>query len=116
MNIFWKEPSDVNGIIKNYFVAYSLDQSEPKSNWKNITVFGNKTSTNLLDIINGKRYYVVVQAVTKIGTGHPSEPIVIFMEENSFQVHNTFDKEKSFWTLAEPKFKGKKKKKNFLKL
>ncbi|XP_014208918.1 protogenin-like [Copidosoma floridanum] len=106
VSLVWKEPSDMNGIIQNYFVAYSSDSLEPRSAWKNITVFGNRTSTNLSGLVPGKQYFVVIQAATKAGSGNPTEPLVILIKESSSEVQSSLDKEKSLWTPAEPKLKG----------
>lgn len=77
VRIAWKEPSNVNGIIQSYFVAYTMDLSEATLTWGNVTVPGNKTSTTLPGLAPGKRYFVVVQAATKAGYGKPSDPIII---------------------------------------
>ncbi|CAL1676693.1 unnamed protein product [Lasius platythorax] len=74
VRIAWKEPSSVNGIIQNYFVAYTMDLT---MTWGNVTVPGNKTSTTLPSLAPGKRYFVMVRAATKAGYGKPSDPIII---------------------------------------
>lgn len=73
----WKEPSNVNGVIQNYFVAYTMDLTEATVTWSNVTVLGNKTSTTLPGLAPRKRYFVVVQAATRAGYGKPSDPITI---------------------------------------
>ncbi|KAI4495477.1 hypothetical protein M0802_008691 [Mischocyttarus mexicanus] len=75
--IAWKEPSSVNGVIQNYFVAYTMDLMDPIDTWGNVTVPGNKTSTTLPGLVPGKRYFVIVQAATKAGYGKSSDPIII---------------------------------------
>ncbi|EFN87203.1 Protogenin [Harpegnathos saltator] len=77
VRIAWKEPSNVNGVIQNYFVAYTMDLTEATVTWDNVTVPGDKTSTTLPGLAPGKRYFVVVQASTKAGYGKPSDPIII---------------------------------------
>lgn len=74
VRIAWKEPSNVNGVIQNYFVAYTMDLT---MTWGNVTVPGNKTSTTLPSLAPGKRYFVMVRAATKAGYGKPSDPIII---------------------------------------
>ncbi|KAM0737223.1 Protogenin [Formica fusca] len=74
VRIAWKEPSNVNGIIQNYFVAYTMDLM---ATWGNVTVPGNKTSTTLPSLAPGKRYFVMVQAATSAGYGKLSDPIII---------------------------------------
>ena len=77
VRIAWKEPSNVNGIIQNYFVIYTMDLIDKATTWRNVTTAGNKTSTTLPGLTPGKRYFVMVQATTKAGFGKPSDPIII---------------------------------------
>ncbi|XP_033362311.1 protogenin-like isoform X3 [Bombus vosnesenskii] len=77
VRIAWKEPSNINGIIQNYFVIYTMDLTDSATAWRNVTVLGNKTSTTLPGLTPGKRYFVMVQAMTKAGYGKPSDPIII---------------------------------------
>lgn len=77
VRIAWKEPSNVNGIIQNYFVIYTMDLIDKAATWRNVTTAGNKTSTTLPGLTPGKRYFVMVQATTKAGFGKPSDPIII---------------------------------------
>ncbi|XP_076239545.1 protogenin B isoform X2 [Calliopsis andreniformis] len=77
VRIAWKEPSNINGIIQNYFVIYTMHLKDSTTTWKNVTVAGNKTSTILPGLAPGKRYFVMVQAMTKAGYGKPSDPIII---------------------------------------
>lgn len=46
--------------------------------WNNVTVSGNKRTTNLPGLAPGKRYFVMVRAATKAGYGKPSNPIIVF--------------------------------------
>lgn len=46
--------------------------------WNNVTVPGNKRTTNLPGLAPGKRYFVMVRAATKAGYGKPSNPIIVF--------------------------------------
>ncbi|XP_015430760.1 PREDICTED: protogenin-like [Dufourea novaeangliae] len=75
--VAWKEPSSINGIIQNYFVIYTMDLMDSTTTWRNVTVSGNKTSTVLLGLAPGTRYFVMVQAMTKAGYGKPSDSISI---------------------------------------
>ncbi|XP_012233250.2 protogenin-like [Linepithema humile] len=77
VRIAWKEPSNINGIIRNYFVVYTMDLAESTNTWGNVTVPGNKTTTSIPGLAPGKRYFVMVQAATKAGYGKPSDPIII---------------------------------------
>ncbi|KAG6802324.1 protogenin-like isoform X1 [Apis mellifera caucasica] len=77
IRIAWKEPSNINGIIQNYFIIYTMDLMDSVKSWRNVTVPGNKTSTTLPGLIPGKRYFVMVQAMTKAGYGKLSDPIII---------------------------------------
>ncbi|XP_012138183.2 protogenin isoform X1 [Megachile rotundata] len=77
VRIAWKEPSNINGIIQNYFVTYTMDSMDSVATWRNVTVPGNKMSTTLPGLVSGKRYFVVVQAATKAGYGKPSDPKTI---------------------------------------
>ncbi|XP_076629376.1 protogenin B isoform X1 [Colletes latitarsis] len=77
VRIAWKEPSNINGIIQNYFVIYTTNLMDSATMWRNVTVPGNKTSTILPGLTSGKRYFVKVQAMTKAGYGKPSDPIII---------------------------------------
>ncbi|XP_036143193.1 protogenin isoform X2 [Monomorium pharaonis] len=75
VRITWEEPSNINGVIQNYVVAYTVDLT---TTWNNVTVPGNKRTTNLPGLAPGKRYFVMVRAATKAGYGKPSNPIIIF--------------------------------------
>lgn len=107
VRVAWKQPSKINGVIQNYFVAYSMDKTEPKSTWSNITVFGNKTSTSLPGLVPGKRYFVVVQAATKAGSGSPSEPIIILTGGGSSETPSSLDEHKPLPKTKEDKKLGK---------
>lgn len=54
-----------------------MDLMDSVKSWRNVTVPGNKTSTTLPGLIPGKRYFVMVQAMTKAGYGKLSDPIII---------------------------------------
>lgn len=75
VRIVWEEPSNVNGIIQNYIIAYTMNLT---MTWNNMTVPGNKRTTNLLDLSPGRRYFVRVRAATKAGYGKPSNTIIVF--------------------------------------
>lgn len=77
VQIAWKEPSSVNGVIQSYFVAYTMDLVEAMTTWRNVTVPGNRTLAVLPGLAPGKQYFVVVRAATKAGYGKPSNPIRI---------------------------------------
>ncbi|XP_017797169.1 PREDICTED: protogenin-like [Habropoda laboriosa] len=76
VRIAWKEPSNINGIIQNYFVVYTMDLMDSATTWRNVTVPGNKTSTILPGLTPGKQYFVMVQGTTKAGYGKLSDPII----------------------------------------
>ncbi|XP_011633791.1 protogenin-like [Pogonomyrmex barbatus] len=76
VQITWDEPSNINGVIQNYFVMYSMDSSMMWS--RNVTVVGNKRMTSLPGLVPGKHYFVKVQAATKAGYGKPSNTIAVF--------------------------------------
>lgn len=75
VRIAWEEPTNINGIIQNYIVAYTINLT---TTWNNVTVSGNKRTTNLPGLSPGKRYFVMVQAATNAGYGKPSNPIIVF--------------------------------------
>ncbi|KAG5334508.1 PRTG protein, partial [Acromyrmex charruanus] len=75
VRIVWEEPTNINGIIQNYIVAYTINLT---TTWNNVTVSGNKRTTNLPGLAPGKRYFVMVQAATNAGYGKPSNPIIVF--------------------------------------
>ncbi|XP_071629557.1 protogenin [Temnothorax longispinosus] len=82
VRIAWEEPSNVNGIIQNYIVAYTVNvtwnlTTWNLTTWNNVTVLGNKRTTNLPGLAPGKQYFVVVLAATKAGYGKPSDPIMV---------------------------------------
>lgn len=58
-----------------------MDLKDSTATWKNVMVAGNKTWTTLPGLSPGKRYFVMVQAMTKAGYGKPSEPIIIITPE-----------------------------------
>ncbi|KAK2586091.1 hypothetical protein KPH14_008375 [Odynerus spinipes] len=94
VRIAWKEPSNVNGVIQNYFVAYTMDLMDSTGTWGNVTVPGNKTSTTLPGLVPGKRYFVIVQAATKAGYGKPSDPIIIITGGTATKVPTSSDEQK----------------------
>nr|XP_033336778.1 protogenin B-like [Megalopta genalis] len=94
VRIAWKETSNINGIIQNYFVMYTTDLMDSKTTWKNMTVPGNKTSAILLELTPGKRYFVMVRASTKAGYGKPSVPIDIITSGGPSKVPNPPDEQK----------------------
>lgn len=94
VRIAWKEPSNINGIIQNYFVIYTMDLMDSTTMWRNLTVPGNKTSTTLPGLTSGKRYFVMVQAMTKAGYGKPSDPIIIITGGSPSKIPNSPDKQK----------------------
>ncbi|XP_070525899.1 protogenin isoform X2 [Cardiocondyla obscurior] len=77
IRIAWEEPSNINGVIQNYYIAYTMDSVNDSTTWNNVTVPGNKTTTNLPGLAPGKRYLVMVWAATKAGYGKPSDPISV---------------------------------------
>ena len=106
VRIAWKEPNIVNGIIQSYSIAYTMDRSESRSTWTNVTVFGNKTSMSLPGLIPGKRYFVVVKAATKAGFGNPSEPIIILTGGTSSETPSSLDEQKPLPKTKEDKKLG----------
>ncbi|CAL7934192.1 unnamed protein product [Xylocopa violacea] len=94
VRIAWKEPSNINGIIQNYVVIYTMDLMDSANTWRNVTVPGNKTSTILPGLASGKRYFVMVQATTKAGYGKPSDPMIIITGGSPSKVTNSPDEQK----------------------
>ncbi|XP_011499958.1 PREDICTED: protogenin B-like [Ceratosolen solmsi marchali] len=106
VRVAWKEPNKINGVIQSYFLAYSMDRSEPRSCWNNITVYGNKTSANLPGLVAGKRYFVIIQAATKAGFGNPSEPIIILTGGGASESPSSLDEQKPLPKTKEDKKLG----------
>ncbi|XP_017885613.1 protogenin-like [Ceratina calcarata] len=94
VRIAWKEPSNVNGVIQNYVVIYTMDLMDSATTWKNVTVPGNKTSATLPSLTPGKPYFVMVQATTKAGYGKPSDPIITITGGGPPKVPNPPDEQK----------------------
>ncbi|XP_047345010.1 protogenin-like isoform X4 [Vespa velutina] len=94
VRIAWKEPSSINGVIQNYFVAYTMNLMNSTGSWGNVTVPGNKTSTTLPGLVPGKRYFVIVQAATKAGYGKPSDPIIIITGGTTNNILSSSDEQK----------------------
>ncbi|XP_014611441.1 PREDICTED: protogenin-like [Polistes canadensis] len=94
VRIAWKEPSSVNGVIQNYFVAFTMELKDPIETWGNVTVPGNKTSTTLPGLVPGKRYFVIVQAATKAGYGKPSNPIIIITGGTAIKIPTSSNEQK----------------------
>ncbi|XP_015176412.1 PREDICTED: protogenin isoform X3 [Polistes dominula] len=94
VRIAWKEPSSINGVIQNYFVAYTMDLMDPIESWGNVTVPGNKTSTTLPGLVPGKRYFVIVQAATKAGYGKSSDPIIIITGGTAIKIPTSSNEQK----------------------
>ncbi|XP_046817800.1 protogenin-like isoform X3 [Vespa crabro] len=94
VRIAWKEPSSINGVIQNYFVAYTMNLMNSTGSWGNVTVPGNKTSTTLPGLVPGKRYFVIVQAATKAGYGKRSDPIIIITGGTTNNILSSSDEQK----------------------
>ncbi|XP_051165307.1 protogenin B-like isoform X2 [Leptopilina boulardi] len=90
VRIAWKEPRKINGLVRNYYVVYTMDLSKSDT-WENLTVPGNKTQTNLTGLLSGRRYFVMVQAATKAGKGKLSDPIIIVAGSSSSKIPSSSD-------------------------
>lgn len=90
VRVAWKEPRRINGLVRNYYVVYTMDLSKSDT-WENLTVPGNKTQTNLTGLITGRRYFVMVQAATKAGKGKLSDPIIIVAGTTASKIPSSSD-------------------------
>ena len=75
--------------------------------WENITVPGNKTTTSLPGLVSGKRYFVMVQAATKAGSGKPSDPIIIITGGSAFKIPTSSDEQKPYPKVKSDQSLGK---------
>ncbi|XP_043479133.1 protogenin B-like isoform X1 [Leptopilina heterotoma] len=90
VRVAWKEPRKINGLVRNYYVVYTMDLSKSDT-WENLTVPGNKTQTNLTGLLSGRRYFVMVQAATTAGKGKLSDPIIIVAGSSSSKIPSSSD-------------------------
>uniref|UniRef100_A0A672JSY4 protein-tyrosine-phosphatase n=1 Tax=Salarias fasciatus TaxID=181472 RepID=A0A672JSY4_SALFA len=74
MLVQWEEPEEPNGQIKGYRVYYTMDASQPMSNWQ-IHNVQDSIITTIQSLVPQETYTIRVLAFTSVGDGPFSEPI-----------------------------------------
>ncbi|XP_053085392.1 immunoglobulin superfamily DCC subclass member 4 isoform X5 [Pangasianodon hypophthalmus] len=72
--VSWRPPLEPNGIIVSYRMLYSGNLSQPDDLWTNLSHDGSVTSTEVLGLMSGTRYYFKMGACTEVGMG-PFSPV-----------------------------------------
>ncbi|KAI4892110.1 hypothetical protein NFI96_022940, partial [Prochilodus magdalenae] len=72
--VSWRPPLEPNGIIVSYKMLYSGNLSQPDHLWTNLSHDGSVTSTEILGLMSGTRYYFKMGACTEVGVG-PFSPV-----------------------------------------
>ncbi|XP_036440015.1 immunoglobulin superfamily DCC subclass member 4 isoform X2 [Colossoma macropomum] len=72
--VSWRPPLEPNGIIVSYRMLYSGNLSQPDHLWTNLSHDGSVTSTEVLGLMSGTRYYFKMGACTEVGVG-PFSPV-----------------------------------------
>ncbi|XP_054901101.1 immunoglobulin superfamily DCC subclass member 4 isoform X1 [Poeciliopsis prolifica] len=72
--VSWRPPLEPNGIIVCYKVLYTVNQSEPEDEWRNLSEGGGIFSVEVHGLSGGTRYFFKVGASTKVGSG-PFSPV-----------------------------------------
>ncbi|XP_066510450.1 immunoglobulin superfamily DCC subclass member 4-like [Hoplias malabaricus] len=72
--VSWRPPLEPNGIIVSYRMLYSGNLSQPEHLWTNLSHDGSVTSTEVLGLMSGTRYYFKMGACTEVGVG-PFSPV-----------------------------------------
>ncbi|XDV28389.1 hypothetical protein PO909_031713, partial [Leuciscus waleckii] len=70
----WDEPEEPNGLIKGYRVYYTMDPSQPMSNWQ-IHNVQDSTITTIHSLVPSETYTIRVLAFTSVGDGPFSDPV-----------------------------------------
>ncbi|XP_042564818.1 receptor-type tyrosine-protein phosphatase S isoform X2 [Clupea harengus] len=74
----WDEPEEPNGQIKGYRVYYTMDDSQPLSQWQ-IHNVQDSVLTTIQSLVSSETYTIRVLAFTSVGDGPPSDPIQVKM-------------------------------------
>jgi hypothetical protein len=78
----WKKPFTGNDEIKEYVVQY-LNEESSTIHLKNVSVYGNMTTTVLRGLHPSKEYSIVLFAINSVGKSKPSKEIKFVTEEES---------------------------------
>uniref|UniRef100_A0A8C1XW70 protein-tyrosine-phosphatase n=1 Tax=Cyprinus carpio TaxID=7962 RepID=A0A8C1XW70_CYPCA len=70
----WDEPEEPNGLIKGYRVYYTMDPSQPMSNWQ-IHNVQDSMITTIHSLVPSETYTIRVLAFTSVGDGPFSDPV-----------------------------------------
>ncbi|KAK7159942.1 hypothetical protein R3I94_006085 [Phoxinus phoxinus] len=70
----WDKPEEPNGMIKGYRVYYTMDPSQPMSNWQ-IHNVQDSTITTIHSLVPSETYTIRVLAFTSVGDGPFSDPV-----------------------------------------
>ncbi|XP_051554555.1 receptor-type tyrosine-protein phosphatase S isoform X1 [Myxocyprinus asiaticus] len=70
----WDEPEEPNGLIKGYRVYYTMDPSQPMSNWQ-IHNVQDSVITTIHSLVPSETYTIRVLAFTSVGDGPFSDPV-----------------------------------------
>ncbi|KAF5900429.1 receptor-type tyrosine-protein phosphatase S-like isoform X3, partial [Clarias magur] len=74
VTVRWEEPEEPNGQIKGYRVYYTMDPSQPMSNWK-IHNVQDSVITTIQSLAPSETYTIRVLAFTSVGDGPFSDSV-----------------------------------------
>uniref|UniRef100_A0A9J7X9U8 protein-tyrosine-phosphatase n=1 Tax=Cyprinus carpio carpio TaxID=630221 RepID=A0A9J7X9U8_CYPCA len=79
----WDEPEEPNGLIKGYRVYYTMDPSQPMSNWQ-IHNVQDSMITTIHSLVPSETYTIRVLAFTSVGDGPFSDPVHVKVRPGVF--------------------------------
>uniref|UniRef100_A0A673H1W1 protein-tyrosine-phosphatase n=1 Tax=Sinocyclocheilus rhinocerous TaxID=307959 RepID=A0A673H1W1_9TELE len=79
----WDEPEEPNGLIKGYRVYYTMDPSQPMSNWQ-IHNVQDSMITAIHSLVPSETYTIRVLAFTSVGDGPFSDPVHVKVRPGGF--------------------------------
>uniref|UniRef100_A0A671PA41 protein-tyrosine-phosphatase n=1 Tax=Sinocyclocheilus anshuiensis TaxID=1608454 RepID=A0A671PA41_9TELE len=104
----WDEPEEPNGLIKGYRVYYTMDPSQPMSNWQ-IHNVQDSMITAIHSLVPSETYTIRVLAFTSVGDGPFSDPVHVKVrpgvpgQPGKFQVGKVKPCRASLWIKASAK-------------
>ena len=82
--VSWEEPSTFNGIPDDYIISYTRVEDDTTVN-----ATSPVTNVNITMLEKYELYVVVVYATSDKGPGEPSEPLMVFTDEDG-KLHVVF--------------------------
>ncbi|PSN32732.1 hypothetical protein C0J52_25796 [Blattella germanica] len=77
IHVTWKEPQHTNGVIKYYEIMFDRDSGGSADHVRSLNVSNSKLSTEVTNLDPNRRYFMSVRAVTRAGSGPPSDKVIV---------------------------------------